>query len=170
MKTRFAKFLALWAVVLCITALATGPQHGSALAQDPTSAAALIENVDLGSWQSRDGRTLFEVMKQHSLALLVIVDPNCATCTKAQADLRDLRDRTEKAKIKYFVLMIPSESDTSKYFAYADSLKLDAEAFVWSNKETKPLAPVATMVAPSHLLVSSEGHVAKKWAGIPEKF
>jgi hypothetical protein len=176
MKIRSTEFLnkrrlllALCVAVLCLSAPIIGPQDSSALAQDP-AVAAVVETIDLTSWQARDGRTLAQVMKSQSLAMMVLVDPNCGDCTKAQSSLRDLRDRVEGSKIKYVILMIPTETDVTKYFAYADSLKLDAEAFVWSNSEAKPPAAVTTMSAPSHLLVSSEGGIANKWAGIPAKF
>lgn len=158
--------IALCVVVLGIAALVAGPQNSSALAQDPTS----IETIDLDSWKTRDGRPLSDVMKSHSLAMLVLVKPGCETCTRAQSDLRNLKDRVEKSKIKYFVLMIPSDSDTSKYFSYADSLGLDTEVFLWSNRETNPAAPVGTMPVPSHLLVNNQGQIANKWPGLPTKF
>jgi hypothetical protein len=70
----------------------------------------------------------------------------------------------------YYVLMIPDGTDTQKYFSYADSLKIDAEAFVWSNAEVKASTTLTTMPVPSHVLISTnrfEGRIANKWAGVP---
>ena len=174
MQTSFAESLnrhrlpiVLCLLVLFVTVLAA-PQR---LAQEQTPAAAApVETIDLLSWKSRDGRTLAQAMQPQSLAMLVIVDPACEACTKSKDSLRAFKERVEESKIKYFILMVPSDNDTSKYLAFADSLKLDAEVFVWSNSEAKPSAPIATMPAMSHLLISSEGGVANKWSGIPPKF
>ena len=167
--TKYRFVIAQCVLVLCVTLLSTGLQNGSVRAQDP-SAGATVDMVNLSSWKNRNGRTLFEVMKQHSLAMMVLLDPKCGACTNAKDSLLDMRERTEKANIKYFVLMIPTDSEASKYFAYADSLKLDAEVFVWSNTDAKPPASLVTMVAPAHFLLSSEGLITEKWTGIPQNF
>ena len=176
MKIRFTRLLNKHKLLLtssvaalCLTTPINGLQERSVLAQDP-AVAAVVETIDLTSWRARDGRTLAQVMPAHSVAMFVLVDPNCEACTKDRSSLRDLRDRVEESNIKYFILMIPAETDVAKYFAYADSLKLDAESFVWSNNEAKPPASLTTMSAPSHLLISSEGGIANKWTGIPAKF
>ena len=155
-------FVALCLVVLCVTA---GLAH--AFNQDPAASAA-EEILDLKSFQSRSGRTLAEVMKGHSVAMLVLVDPNCGACTEAKDSLRALRERVQTTEIAYYVVMIPDGSDRQKYFSFADSLKLDVESFVWSNADAKP-GSLALMTKPSHLQVTNEGLIIRKWSGIPEK-
>jgi hypothetical protein len=155
-------FVALCLVVLCVTA---GLAH--AFNQDP-AAPATEEILDLKSFQSRSGRTLAEVMKGHSVAMLVLVDPNCGACTEAKDSLRALRERVQTTEIAYYVVMIPDGSDRQKYFSFADSLKLDVESFVWSNADAKP-GSLALMTKPSHLQVTNEGLIIRKWSGIPEK-
>lgn len=130
---------------------------------------AVGETVDLLSFRSRSGQTLAEAIKKSSLAMLVLVDPNCGTCTTTKANMDALRERVEKARIAYFVVMIPDGSETQKYFDYADSLKLGAESFVWSNADAKPPASLLTMTKPSHLQVTAEGLIVEKWAGTPAK-
>jgi hypothetical protein len=64
--------------------------------------------------------------------------------------------------------MIPADgTDSQQYFSYADSLKIDAESFVWSNSDVKAPTSLSTMPAPSHLLLTNEGLVINKWAGVP---
>ncbi|HSE16951.1 MAG TPA: hypothetical protein VLB46_07845 [Pyrinomonadaceae bacterium] len=125
------------------------------------------ETLDLKSFQTRSGRTLFEAMKAHSVAMLVVVDPNCSTCASVQDTLRELRERVEKTRIAYYVVMIPDGTDPEKYFSFADSLKLDVESFVWSNPDAKP-GSLATMTKPSHLQITTEGLIIQKWSGIPQ--
>jgi len=131
------------------------------------SGPAVGETIDLKSFQSRSGSTLFEAMKQHSVAILVLVDPNCDTCVSVQDTLRTLRERVEKSRIAYYVVMIPDGSDPQKYFSFADSLKLDVESFVWSNADAKP-GSLVMMTKPSHLQVTNEGLIVEKWSGVPQ--
>ena len=154
-------FVALCLVVLCVTA---GLAHASA--QDP-GGPAVGETIDLKSFQTRSGQTLFEAMKQHSVALLVVVDPNCGECTNVQDSLRALRQRVEKTRIAYYVVMVPDGSDPQKYFSFADSLKLDVESFVWNNVDAKP-GSLASMTKPGHLQITNEGLIVEKWSGIPQ--
>jgi hypothetical protein len=153
--------IACCVVFFCLT-LTIGT--GTALAQD-RSGPALGETIDLTSLQSQKGRSLAEAMKGHSLAMLVLVNPDCVKCNQAKDSLRALQSRVEKAGIAYYVVMIMDGSDAQKYFAYANSLNPDVEAFVWSNTEAKPPVSLATMVTPSQILLSNEGIVVEKWAG-----
>ena len=153
------KVLVLQAVViLFLTSLALGNQ-------DPSSGPALGETISLSSFQGRDGRSLAEVIKGHSLAMLVLVSPNCTTCTATKDTMSNLRERVAKPGIPYYVLMIPDSSETQKYFSYADSLDLKADAFIWSSSEAKPPSSLALIPVPSHLLITNEGLVVNKWIG-----
>ena len=133
------------------------------------SGPAVGETVDLLSFRSRSGQTLAEAVKKSSLTMLVLVDPNCGTCTTTKDSMEVLRQKVEKTRIAYFVVMIPDGSDPQKYFEYADSLKLGAESFVWSNANAKPPASLLTMTKPSHLQVTTEGLIVEKWIGTPAK-
>ena len=150
-------FIALALVVFC-----AGFAHG----QD-AAGPAVGETIDLKSFQTRSGLTLFDAMKQHSLAMLVLVDPNCGACTNVQDTLRALRERVEKTHIAYYVVMIPDGSDPQKYFSFADSLKLDVESFVWNSTNTKAVS-LASMTKPAHLQITNEGLIVQKWSGIPQ--
>ena len=77
--------VALAVVAFCVTG---GLTH--ATTQDPAGTAT--ETIDLLSFKSRSGGTLAQVMKQHSLAMVLLVDPNCATCASSTDTLRALRD------------------------------------------------------------------------------
>ena len=134
--------------------------------QDQISGPAIGETIDLRLFHSQKGRTLAEAIKGHSLAMIVLVDPNCKTCTAAKDSLRSLRDQVEKSGITYYVLMLPADSDAEKYFAFADSLNLSAESFIWSTTDVAPPASLATLTMPSHILVTNEGLVVDKWPGI----
>lgn len=150
-------FIALSLVVFCTTV---------ALAQDQTG-PAVGETIDLKSFQTRSGRTLSEAMKENSIAMLVLVDPSCGTCASLKDSLRTLRERVEKTRIAYYVVMIPDGTDEAKYFSFADSLKLDVESFVWNNPSAKP-GSLASMTKPSHLQITNEGLIVQKWSGIPQ--
>ena len=162
-------------VILLSLALGTGlivwSQYPTVRAQTVQSITqdgpALGETIDLLSWRDRKGRTLAEVNGSRSLALVAFVTPNCDSCAKTKDAMQTLRERAGKANIAYYVLMIPSDTDTQQYFSYADSLKIDAESFVWSNADVKAPASLITMPAPSHLLLTNEGLVVNKWTGVP---
>ena len=147
-------------VALCLVVFCAGLAHG----QD-TAGPAVGETIDLKSFQTRSGLTLFDAMKQHSIAMLVLVDPNCGSC--AQDSLRTLRENVEKTRIAYYVVMIPDGSDPQKYFSFADSLKLDVDSFVWNRTDAKPGA-LSSMMKPAHLQVTNEGLIIQKWSGIPQ--
>jgi hypothetical protein len=153
-------FVALCLVVFYLTAA------GLAQAQD-SAGPAVGETIDLKSFQTRSGHTLFEAMKEHSVAILVLVDPNCGTCANVKDTLRTLRERVEKTRIAYYVVMIPDGTDPQKYFTFADSLKLNVDSFVWSNANAKP-GSLSSMTKPSHLQVTNEGLVVEKWSGVPQ--
>ena len=150
-------FVALCLVVLCLT---------PALAQN-AAGPAVGETIDLKSFQTRGGHTLFEAMKEHSIAMLVVVDPNCGACTEVQTSLRALRERVGKTRIAYFVVMIPDGTDAQKYFSFADSLKLDVNSFVWSNPDARP-GTLASITKPAHLQITNEGLIVEKWSGVPQ--
>ncbi|HEV8427971.1 MAG TPA: hypothetical protein VGQ41_08740 [Pyrinomonadaceae bacterium] len=137
--------------------------------QQVSAGPAVGETIDLLSFQSRSGQTLAQALKQHSLAMLVLVDPNCSTCISTKENIDALRERVQKARIAYFVVMVPDGGETQKYFDFADSLKLGTESFVWSNSEVKPPASLLMMTKPSHLQVTSEGLIVEKWSGTPPK-
>jgi hypothetical protein len=128
---------------------------------------ALGDTIDLLSWRDRKGHTLAEVNGKRSLALVAIVTPNCDSCAKTKDAMQTLRERAAKANIAYYVLMIPADTDAQQYFSYADSLKIDAESFVWSNADVKAPASLTTTPAPYHILLTNEGLVVNKWAGVP---
>ena len=149
-------------VSLCLVVFCAALAHAQG-----TSGPAVGETIDLRSFQTRSGVTLFDAMKQHSLAMLVVVDPNCGTCTSVQDSLRALRERVEKTQIAYYVVMIPDGSDPQKYFSFADSLKLDVDSFVWSNADAKP-GSLASMLKPAHLQITNEGLIVQKFSGVPQ--
>ena len=166
MSTRpLSKQIAISFVGLCL--LAVG--YVTAL-QAQTNVQDEPEVIDLRSWRNQKGQTLADVNQGNSMALVVLVSPNCDTCAKAKTSIENLRARAKKAGMAYYVLMIPDGTDTQKFFSYADSLKIDAEAFVWSNANAKASATLATMPVPSHVLLSTdrfEGQITDKWAGVP---
>ena len=164
MSTRsLTKHIALSFVVLCLLSVGL-------VAQAQTNVQDGVEVIDLRSWRDQKGRTLADVNQGHSMALVVLVSPNCDTCAKEKNAIENLRARAKKAGIAYYVLMIPDGTDTQKYFSYADSLKIGAEAFVWSNPDAKASATLTTLPVPSHVLMSTdrfEGRIANKWSGVP---
>ena len=164
MSTRpLLKRIAISFVVLCLFAVGL-------IAQAQTNVQDGVEVIDLRAWRDQKGRTLADVNQGHSMALVVLVSPNCDTCAKSKDAIEALRERAKKAGMGYYVLMIPDSTDTQKYFSYADSLKINAESFVWSNTEIKASPSLTTMPVPSHVLMSTdrfEGRIANKWAGVP---
>ncbi len=157
-------------VVLCAFAFVMPLQarvHSEATFQDGQTQA---EVIDLRSWTDRKGRNLADVNQGHSLALVIIVSPNCYDCTTQKGSIELLREHAKKAGMGYYVLMTPEPTDTEKYFSFADSLKLDVDSFVWSNTEVKAPASLSAMMVPTHVLMStdrSEGRIVKTWQGIP---
>ena len=140
-----------------------------AIAVPAQSGPSVGDQIDLSSFRNRKGRSLAEALQQHSVALLVLVDPGCASCVTTKDSLAALRQRVGLTRIAYYVVIISDGSDTQKCFDFADSLKLEAESFVWSNHEVKAPASLLTMTKPSHLQVTPEGLVVEKWLGTPAK-
>jgi hypothetical protein len=149
-------------IAICLVVFCAGLAHG----QDPAG-PAVGETIDLKSFQTRTGITLWQAMRQHSIAMLVLVDPNCGDCANVQDTLRALRERVEKTRIAYYVVMIPDGTDPQKYFSFADSLKLDVDSFVWNSTDAKP-GSLASMMKPAHLQITNEGLIVQKWSGIPQ--
>jgi len=151
-------------VVLCAVAI------GVVIALPARVSAQDAEIINLRSWTDQKGRTLADVNQGHSMALVILVSPNCYDCTTQKGSIELLREHAKKAGMGYYVLMTPEPTDTEKYFSFADSLKLDVESFVWSNPEVKAPATLKTMIIPSHVLMSTdrfEGRIVKTWQGIP---
>lgn len=167
MSTRpLSKQIAVSFVVLCLLSVGV-------TAQAQTNIQDGVEVIDLRSWRDQKGRTLADVNQGNSMALVVIVNPNCDTCAKVKNSIENLRERAKKAGIAYYVLMIPDGTDVQKYFSYAASLKINAESFVWSNPEAKASPTLTTMPVPSHVLVSTdrfEARIVNKWTGVPQDF
>ncbi|HEX7335113.1 MAG TPA: hypothetical protein VF290_26665 [Pyrinomonadaceae bacterium] len=165
MSTRaLSKYIAVSLFVLCLLGVGV-------VAEAQTNVQDGVEVIDLRSWRDQRGRTLADVNQGHSMALVVLVSPNCDTCGKAKNSIESLRERAKKAGMGYYVLMIPDGTDTQKYFSYAASLKINAESFVWSNAGAKASPTLATMPVPSHVLLSTdrfEGRIVNKWNGVPE--
>ena len=158
----FSKHIAVSFVVLCLLSVGV-------TAQAQTNVQDGVEVIDLRSWRDQRGRTLADV-NQNSMALVVLVSPNCDTCAKVKNSIENLRERVKKAGMAYYVLMIPDGTDTQKYFSYANSLKIGAEAFVWSNPDARASATLTTLPVPSHVLLSIdrfEGRIVNKWNGVP---
>lgn len=162
------KSLVVFSSLALLTGLIIWSQLLTARAEAAQDAGPVVgDTIDLRSWTDRKGRTLAEVNGKQSLALVAFVAPNCDACLKSKDDMESLRQRAAKANIAYYVLMIPQGTDVPSYFAYADSLKIGAEAFVWSNSEAKPPVSLTSVTAPLHFLVTNEGLVANKWPGVP---
>ena len=130
------------------------------------------EVLDLRSWTDQKGRTLADVNQGHSMALVIMISPNCYECTTPQkATIELLREHAKKAGMGYYMLMIPPyPADTERYFSFADSLKLDVESFVWSNTAVRASLALEHMMIPSHMLLTTdrfEGRIIRKWQGIP---
>ncbi len=173
MSRLFTKFLVILSLFALLAGVLIRGQSKTVRAETVQTVTqngpALGETIDLTSWRDRNGRTLAEVNnKKHSLALVAFVTPNCDSCMKSKDAMQALRERAGKANIAYYVLMIPADgTNAQQYFSYADSLKIDADSFVWSNTNVKPPASLITMPAPSHLLLTDEGLVVNKWNGVP---
>jgi glutaredoxin len=171
MSVRSTKSLVVLSSLALVTGLIVWSQHQTVRAETVQSTTqdgpALGDTIDLLSWRDRKGRTLVEVNGKRSLALVAFVTPNCDSCAKTKDAMQTLRERAAKANIAYYVLMVPNDTNAQQYFSYADSLKIDAESFVWSNADVKAPASLTTMPAPYHLLLTNEGLVVNKWTGVP---
>src|ERR1051325_2197264 len=124
MTTRLLSKHVAVSVVLCALALVVPLQarvHSETNFQDGQT---LNEVIDLRWWTNREGRSLADINQGHSLALVIIVSPNCSDCTAQKGSIESLRDHAKKAGMGYYVLMTPESTDTEKYFSFADSLKL----------------------------------------------
>jgi hypothetical protein len=168
MSSSSRKSLAILAPLALLTAFIMWSQpHTTRAAAVQDAGPAVGDTIDLRSLTDRKGRTLAEVHAGHSLALVAFVTPNCDACAKTKDAMESLRERAGKANIAYYVVVMPNGADAQTYFSYADSLKIDAEAFVWSNAAVKPPATLSALPAPFHLMLTNEGLVVNKWPGVP---
>lgn len=81
-------------VVLCV--LAAGLVRALQARVQTETKAQDIETIDLRSWTDRKGRTLADVNQGHSMALVVLINPNCDTCAKAKNSINALRERAKR--------------------------------------------------------------------------
>lgn len=96
--------------------------------------------------------------------MVAIVDPECAAAKAASDQLTGVREGITKEGVPYYPISVIASTSEADFFTYADSLKL-GKAYLWRKSEPEPPAELFSMVVPSHLLLTKEGTVVRKWPG-----
>jgi hypothetical protein len=122
------------------------------------------ERLDLRRFSGRSGERLADAAGGE-LLMLATVDPDCAAARAARDELQDVRTHIAEAGVPYFLVCATTNRSSEEFYEYADSLALDAPAFLWSSKEVAPPASLDTMVVPSHILVRRDGTILRTWPG-----
>jgi hypothetical protein len=124
--------------------------------------------IDLTRLKMRDGLSLANATHK-SLIMLVTVDSKCGACKVASDEMRDIRNRIKPYDVEYhpisFTASITAPEASPDFFTYADSLGLNASAFLWAAGTGPPPENLFLMVLPSHILVNTEGVILRKWPG-----
>ncbi len=118
--------------------------------------------IDISHLKARDGARLSAIIAERP-AIIVAVDSECGMCKLAADQMRYERDQAISDGLAYYVVSFTSES--SSFFSFADSLGIDAPAFLWAKEEAQQPESLLTMVVPSHLMIDSKGVIIGKWPG-----
>jgi hypothetical protein len=122
------------------------------------------ERLDLQRFSGPGGEKLTDAAGG-DLLMLATVDPDCAAARAARDELRDVRTHIAEAGVPYFLVCATTNRPPDEFYKYAESLALDARAFLWSSKDISPPQSLDTMVVPSHILVSRDGTILRTWPG-----
>ena len=122
------------------------------------------EQIDLKRLKDNAGTSLSGAVNNR-MSMLVLVDPQCGACRVASDEMRIVRNTVMNAGIQYYLVSVTSSVPSVDFFKYADSLDLDARAYLWATNESSPSEQLYSMVLPSHILVDPTGHIIRKWPG-----
>jgi hypothetical protein len=122
------------------------------------------EEIDLKRLKDNAGTSLSNSITDR-LSMLVLIDPECGACKAASDEMRIVRDAVTNAGVQYYLVSVTSSVPPADFFRYAESLNLDARAYLWAMNEGSPSEQLYSMVLPSHILVDGTGRIVRKWAG-----
>lgn len=122
------------------------------------------ERLDLQRFAGRNGEQLPAAVSG-DVFMLATVDPDCAAAGAARDELHDVRQQLARAHVPYLLVSATNSHPPGDFFKYAESLGVDAPAFLWTSKEVSPPASLLSMVIPSHILVRRDGTILCTWPG-----
>lgn len=122
------------------------------------------ERLDLRCLAGRAGERLPDAVSGEFF-MLATIDPDCAASWEARDQMRDVRNHIAPAGVPYLLVSATTSRPPEDFFKYAESLAADAPAFMWASKGASPPESLATMVVPSHILVSRDGTIIRTWPG-----
>ncbi|HVF55605.1 MAG TPA: hypothetical protein VM934_05620 [Pyrinomonadaceae bacterium] len=122
------------------------------------------ERIDLTFFKGRQGERVTDD-NGNELLMLATVEPECGAVRAARDEMRVVHDHLERIGVKYKLLSLTASGHPADFFAYSDSLGIDAPAFMLQPGGPQPLPSLSSMVIPSHILVDRNGVVLRKWPG-----
>lgn len=137
--------------------------YGGSVEEESWAGPRIGESIDLTRLKDRHRRPLISAV-EHEFCMVALIDPECAAAKAALDQLAGVREGIAKEGIPYYpISLVPSTSEID-FFTYADSLKL-GDAYLWRKSEPAPPARLFMMVLPSHLLLTKNGTIVRKWPG-----
>jgi hypothetical protein len=123
------------------------------------------DSIDTAKMVSRSGQSLYDALKKQELAMLIVVDPTCGTCTKSTSYMKQVRDQMAQMRIPYYVTgFVPSEQP-GDFYDYADLLKLDSPSYRWDYQATRMPISLEKMIVPTHLMIDGRQVIRGLWPG-----
>lgn len=137
--------------------------YGGTVEEESWAGPKIGRTIDLTRLKDRDGTPLLAA-GEHEFLMVAIVDPECAAAKAASDQLTGVREGITKEGVPYYPISVIASTSETDFFTYADSLNL-GKAYLWRKSEPEPPAELYSMVVPSHLLLTKDGTVVRKWPG-----
>ncbi len=137
--------------------------YGGTIDEESWAGPQIGKSIDLTRLKDRNGTPLLGA-GEHKFLMVAIVDPECAAAKAALDQLTGVREGIAKQGVPYYPISVIASKSEADFFTYADSLKLGT-AYLWRKSEPEPPPELYSMVVPSHLLLTNDGTVVRKWPG-----
>ncbi len=122
------------------------------------------EKIQLNYLKNGDGISLPQKLT-HSKTLISVVDPECFACQAASDQMKYINEKLANSDVNYAVVSFSQKMTNKKLSEYVESLELDADSFLWTDKNENILSSINSMVLPSHILIDAEGNVITTYPG-----
>ncbi|MGH9819986.1 MAG: hypothetical protein ACRD43_07430 [Pyrinomonadaceae bacterium] len=120
--------------------------------------------IDLSGLESDDGRKL-DISTGQELIFISIVDSDCKMSRNSRDLIRRVQILAGDHGIRSFVVSF-ERRDPAEFFAIQkEAFGTDLDFLLWRDQNKEPMKILSSMVVPSHLLLSADGVILKKFPG-----